>query len=584
MGTFFRPLRAAVTVFVMVGVLGPQLALAEGASIGRYTPPLPGSAAFWVDDPQYHPSFGLGAALTLDYAHDPLVVGFSDGSGFQESRSLIEHQLFGHLQIAASFSKRVALGLSLPVGLWEGGEAGFAVAPSDGVGLGDMRAFGLLRLVGDGRKDAFSSHLGLSAWLPTASEAHNGDQSVRVQARLLLSGRVDWLRWGASGGFMYREKSTLGNLPASPGNTVGSEIDLAARVGWATPNDSFTVAPEIILASSVPDGRYLQRSYTHLETTLGAHVRVADDWLLSAGPGLGFLKQPGTPDFRMLVRVAWAPREAPPPRVKAFEEAAPPPPPPDGDEDGIVDADDACPAVAGVASSDPEQHGCPADGDKDGVVDSADTCPTEHHGEHPDPTRTGCPAIDTDSDGVWDHMDVCVNEPVGPLPDPSRKGCPLPDRDGDTVGDAEDACPDKAGAPHPDPKKHGCPGLVEVREGKLVILKPVFFATNKDKVLAKSFPVLTAVADALLAQPQVRKVLIEGHTDDRGNVQKNTVLSQKRAQSVMNFLLERGVDASRLTAEGFGPSQPLETNKTSKGRAANRRVEFRILERNEVTP
>lgn len=575
------------------GVSGslPAAAGAEEASIGRFTPSQPGSAGFWVDEPSYQHEPTLGAALTLDYAHDPLVLGVRDASGFTKTGALIEHQLMGHLQVAASFARRLVLGLSMPVVLWEDGQSRFGLSPADGASVGDFRVSALLRLVGDARKDAYSAHLGVGAFLPTSGQRHNGDESVRLQARLLFAGRVSWFRWGWSGGYVYRQQASLGSLPASPGNTVGSELEFAARLGWASPDDVITVAPEVVLASSLPDGRYLQRSYTGFEAALGGHVRFRGGWVLSAAPGIGVLNQPGTPDFRFLLRVAWAPQEPPPleeedpePVVSVPVNDPPPPPPPDGDEDDIVDAEDACPADKGVASADPAKHGCPPDGDGDGVADATDVCPSVPAGAHPDPARTGCPLTDSDADGIFDPFDLCPQEPVGPLPDPAKKGCPLPDRDADTVGDADDACPDKAGAPHPDARKNGCPGLVQVREGKLVILKPVFFATNRDKVLAKSFAVLSAVADALLAQPQVRRIRVEGHTDDRGNAQKNTLLSQRRAESVRMFLINRGVAAERLEAVGYGPSEPIETNKTSRGRAANRRVEFEILERQEVTP
>ena len=171
-------------------------------------------------------------------------------------------------------------------------------------------------------------------------------------------------------------------------------------------------------------------------------------------------------------------------------------------------------------------------------------------------------------------------EPAGYYPDPLRLGCPLPDRDKDTVPDKFDACPDKPGAPHPDPKKNGCPGLLEVRGGQIVILAPVYFATDKDVILAQSFPVLQAVASALQAAPGIRLIRIEGHTDSQGARLYNIDLSQRRARSVQIWLIQHGIDDSRLAAEGYGPDRPIATNKTDAGRAKNRRVEFHIVEGN----
>ena len=134
----------------------------------------------------------------------------------------------------------------------------------------------------------------------------------------------------------------------------------------------------------------------------------------------------------------------------------------------------------------------------------------------PDPALPGCPLRDRDRDGVLDPADQCPDVAQGEVPDPAKPGCPAGDRDRDSVQDPLDACPDQPGAPNPDPKKNGCPGLVAVQGGKIVIVKPVFFATNKEIILTKSHPVLESVANALKASPQIKKVRIEGHTDDRG--------------------------------------------------------------------
>ena len=144
--------------------------------------------------------------------------------------------------------------------------------------------------------------------------------------------------------------------------------------------------------------------------------------------------------------------------------------------------------------------------------------------------------------------------------------------------DDVDACPDKPGAPSPDPKKNGCPGLVEVRNGIIVIFTSVFFATAKDAILKKSYPVLNAVADALKAEPEIKTIMIEGHTDNKGNASRNMELSDRRARSVMNYLINKGISHDRLDAQGYGDSKPVADNTTSKGRAANRRVEFHIVD------
>ncbi len=181
---------------------------------------------------------------------------------------------------------------------------------------------------------------------------------------------------------------------------------------------------------------------------------------------------------------------------------------------------------------------------------------------------------DGDGDGVLDSADLCPQAPAGLLPDPARRGCPLPDRDHDQVPDRLDSCPDQPGAPALDPKRNGCPGLVTVQADRIAILKPVFFAANKDVILKKSYPVLDAVAAALRQLPQLPQIVVQGHTDNRGKAERNTALSAQRARSVASYLVAKGIAAARLTAEGFGPSRPVADNKTAKGRARNRRVDF----------
>jgi outer membrane protein OmpA-like peptidoglycan-associated protein len=90
--------------------------------------------------------------------------------------------------------------------------------------------------------------------------------------------------------------------------------------------------------------------------------------------------------------------------------------------------------------------------------------------------------------------------------------------------------------------------------------------------------VLTAVRDALVAEPEIKRVSIEGHTDDRGGDKHNLDLSDRRAKSVRRWMIEHGIAPERLEAHGFGETRPVVDNRASQGRATNRRVEFRIVE------
>jgi outer membrane protein OmpA-like peptidoglycan-associated protein len=94
--------------------------------------------------------------------------------------------------------------------------------------------------------------------------------------------------------------------------------------------------------------------------------------------------------------------------------------------------------------------------------------------------------------------------------------------------------------------------------------------------LSKSYPVLQAIANVLTLQPDLKHVVVEGHTDSTGGADKNRSLSERRAQSAVRWLVAHGIAAERLEARGFGPDRPVADNATAGGRAANRRVEFHI--------
>jgi outer membrane protein OmpA-like peptidoglycan-associated protein len=261
---------------------------------------------------------------------------------------------------------------------------------------------------------------------------------------------------------------------------------------------------------------------------------------------------------------------------------------PDGDtdRDGVRNGLDQCADIPQGENPDPARAGCPrGDADSDGVFDDEDQCRDQAQGPNADPARRGCPDGDADRDGVFDSRDQCRDVPAGTQPDPARAGCPLPDRDSDSVPDGTDHCPDQAGAPHTDPARNGCPGQLHVTNGAIQIDTPVFFANNRDTILPRSFTILQAVGDALRASPHVRRVSIEGHTDDIGDDARNMDLSNRRTQSVLRWLVEHGVEATRLEAHGFGETRPLVPITAAMPRRAlrtaqarNRRVEFRIVD------
>ncbi len=198
-----------------------------------------------------------------------------------------------------------------------------------------------------------------------------------------------------------------------------------------------------------------------------------------------------------------------------------------------------------------------------------------------DPAKNGCPP-DRDGDGIPDTVDACPDIAGVKSEDPTKNGCP-PDRDGDGIPDPVDACPDAPGPADNDPKKNGCP-LARIEDGQVRITEQVKFKTGSAVLLPESDPVLIAVALLLKDHPEITKIRVEGHTDNRGAAALNKKLSNERASAVAKWLAGRGVDKKRLVSKGFGLEKPLDSNETEEGRQNNRRVEFHIEATTPKTP
>jgi OmpA-OmpF porin, OOP family len=218
------------------------------------------------------------------------------------------------------------------------------------------------------------------------------------------------------------------------------------------------------------------------------------------------------------------------------------------------------------------------DTDGDGIPDDVDACPNEPE-DHKDPDpNDGCPTTDRDGDGIPDSVDKCPDEPEDKDGVQDADGCPEVDADHDGIPDVKDACPKEPGQPDPDPKKNGCPKFIHLEGSSVRVLQQVHFQTASATILPDSFPMLQEIALLLKANPDIKRLRIEGHTDNRGNADYNLDLSKRRAASVRQWLTDHGIAADRLESEGYGLTRPVATNDTDAGRAQNRRVEFKILE------
>ena len=231
----------------------------------------------------------------------------------------------------------------------------------------------------------------------------------------------------------------------------------------------------------------------------------------------------------------------------------------DRDQDGIVDSIDSCPDIPGLALF----NGCP-DSDQDGIPDREDQCPwmfgfDRYH---------GCPIPDRDGDGINDEEDQCP-ELVGVL---KYFGCPVPDSDKDGIHDEEDRCIDVPGVKERD----GCPLVYDTLQTIIAkAARNIQFETGSHIIKQRSIAALDSIVTMLHDHVSLR-VLIEGHTDNTGDENQNRLLSERRAQTVLSYLVQYGIEKSRLSAIGHGQTQPVTSNGSRAGRAINRRVEFKL--------
>jgi OOP family OmpA-OmpF porin len=543
----------------------PTTPKSSGFAVDRFEPSERGSEWFVLDTLDMRGKVRPALGVVAEYAWKPLVFYDADG---KEVRALIKAQTFVHFGVSLVLVDRLRLAVNLPIAVTDGNTGvldGVRFTAADGTSVGDLRFSADLRLFGE-YGDAITMALGASVYAPTGDrDKYTGDGKVRLSPHLLLAGDLGPFIYAARVGFNYRPQA--GDFA---GSAIGSEFFWGLSAGFRVADKRLVIGPEVYGSTVVENGAFSSHG-SPTEILFGLHYLLPGDFRLGAGAGPGLNKAFGSPQARVVGSLEWAPQPEPPP-------PPPPPPPGDRDHDGIIDPEDACPDEPGVRSSDPKKNGCPLrDRDGDHIYDDDDACPDEPGVRSNDPAKNGCPVRDRDGDGIPDEDDACPDLAGPPNEDPQKNGCP--DTDDDGIIDPQDACPTIPGPPNEDPKKNGCPAA-RIEKGQIRILEQVQFAFGSDRILHQSDTILTAVLKIVEEHPNITKISIEGHTDNKGSAKYNKDLSRRRAASVRKWLVMHGVDDSRLTSIGYGFERPLSDNATEEGRQENRRVEFHIVEIN----
>ncbi len=261
---------AVATVLGLVCLSGE--AAAQGFALDRYEPTAAGEWMFAVESPWYSATRWFAADLMLDYGHAPLLGGtFDSSNNFHQTTVIIEHQLVGHLDLAASFLDRVLVTASLPVTLYESGTSAYGVSPLSGGAAGDPRLGAMVRVFGQPERDPLSIHLGASLWIPVGVAGdHSGDSDARGLLRLVLAGMAyRHLRWALDMGGLIRKQATLNSL-SGPGAATG-ELQIGFGIGYSDLERRFHVGPELLFAT----GSAINTNDSHLEILVGGQYNIA---------------------------------------------------------------------------------------------------------------------------------------------------------------------------------------------------------------------------------------------------------------------------------------------------------------------
>ncbi len=462
----------------------------------------------------------------------------------------VANQLTTYLTAGAEILERGAVQMTLPVALYQSG------FPTGDAALGlnqnvNLQAVAPMDLRLDGRFLVFrtedkSFKLGVraSAFLPTGDEfSFAGDKDAWVSFGLATEYDAKKFFVTLNAGFAIRPTAKLHEL------TVGRELTYGLGAYVPLMQDRLRVGAEIFGSLGMLPETLGELDASPLEVSASGRMALDAKRASWAGLSIGTRLTGGyAPDVRIVAIIGGA-----------FQ---------------LKDTE----VGAGAARY---QFRDDVDTDKDGFPDLVDMCPVDKEDKSPPNPDDGCPTMaDRDGDGIPDNVDKCPDNPEDKDGIDDRDGCPEDDADQDKVPDAEDKCPKEPGMRGDDPEKEGCPQFVRRISGssEIQITKQVEFEFDSNIILPKSYVILDEVVRLLKANPEIKLVSVEGHTDDVGKPEYNDKLSGNRAAAVRDYLVNKGgIAAERLQSKGFGARKPIAPNTTKEGQARNRRVEFHIV-------
>ena len=594
-------IRLVLCVGLVLGLSAGTASAQDGFDVQQFNPePSQTTNLFGVSQARILQDGQWELGLTMNYGAHPLVITNDDGDRLE---SIVSGQFVGNVLGAIGIADRLELGIDIPLILLQTGDE-LELAPeldaSDaGFGLGDIRFVPRLLMLDTDLDGAGSVALAfiIDTQLPTgSSDVYQGGE-FRVEPYFAFDyATTTEIRISVNAGFLVRPETEIENL--NVGNALTWGLGLDAPVGMTR---ALHIVGELAGEASVA-GSSVNAEETPLEALLGVKYFLDNGVMVQGGAGAGLLDGYGTPDWRVFFGVHYSTTpeddrdgdgvpndvdECPeiPEDIDRWEDEDGCPDT-DNDGDGFLDVDEECDNEP-EDPDDFENDGCPdPDNDQDGIEDAVDQCELEPEDIDEFEDSDGCPDPDNDGDGYLDVDEECDNEPEDD-DDFENDGCPDLDNDGDGMLDRPDRCPNEAEDFDGFEDEDGCPeegsGLITLTCEAVEISEQVQFESDSDEILEESYELLDQVATVLRTATYIQLVRVEGHTDDRGDDDYNLDLSNRRANAVMTYLIDNGgIDGTRLTAEGFGESQPIADNESSDGRRQNRRVAFVIVEQDSA--
>jgi len=549
-----------ISFLLFAAILAPAAAHAQDIDVKLFDPVPSPHAILGVHTSRPMTHMTLWAGLTTSYAND-LLVGHR---GDDRIMRPVAHRVVGELALSVGLFGWVDAGFSLPVFLRQVGEDYPLLGEDSGrTGLGDLRLVVKGQVLKNRRFSGFGLALVAELGMPTGeADAFMRSKTATFTPRLVLDyrhpkGYTVALNLGAR----IRSRQTVEDL------AVGSEIRLGLGAEAPLGLRGLWVVGEIVAAlglarQSVADVARVTTRTSPLEALLALRWRYGAGLVITAGAGVGLTDGYGAPDLRALVAVGYAFGLARGNRLTPI-------PDPIATEPTNKGTAGTGPSVAGHRRS-PFRRITPKPPARVGPRRITDADFDKAAARDPDP----------DADGLPNSLDKCPNKAEDMDGFQDGDGCPEPDNDRDGIPDEHDKCPLKPETVNGVKDDDGCPdkGTAQVilTGSKLKISQRIYFHTGSDQLKPSAFPILRQVAAFLKAHWRVRRILIEGHTDSRGDKEKNVDLSVRRAYRVRAFLVARGVGSERLVARGFGPKVPVASNRNARGRAKNRRVVFSV--------